>query len=67
MTAGLKAWSRAKARYDGIAAALASTAAPDESLLETQLEAESDIERLGGWDCSGRHLTLIQVCRMCRY
>lgn len=47
---GLKAWSRAKARYDGIAAVLAASEVQDEDLLMNQLEADAEIERLGGWD-----------------
>jgi ATP-binding cassette subfamily F protein uup len=50
VASGLKAWSRAKARYDGIAAAMAATSSDDDTLLESQLEAEAEIERLGGWD-----------------
>ena len=37
VAAGLRAWSRAKARYDGIAAVLAASPNADDALLESQL------------------------------
>lgn len=50
VTAGLAAWTDAKARYDRTSAALATGEGDLEATLAEQAEAAADVERLGGWD-----------------
>jgi ATP-binding cassette subfamily F protein uup len=50
VTAGLVGWSEAVARHEAASSALSKGLGNIEVLLEQQHAAQSDVERLGGWD-----------------
>jgi len=50
VTSGLVGWSEAVARHEAASLALARGEGNLELLLEQQHAAQSDVERLGGWD-----------------
>lgn len=47
---GLREWSEAKSRHEGLSEAIAEGRGNLEQLVEQQAAAAADVERLGGWD-----------------